>query len=53
MIRAWLPSRAVPGAAVKLMLHGYDYDPRHAGDSTFDPFALVYGVPGDGGRMRA
>jgi hypothetical protein len=49
VVRAWLPSRAVPGAAVKLMLHGYDYDPRHAGDSAYDPFMLVYGVPGNGG----
>ncbi len=49
VIRAWLPTRAVPGAAVKLMLHGYDYDPRHAGDSSYDPFTLIYGVPGDGG----
>jgi hypothetical protein len=49
VIRAWLPSRAVPAAAVKLMLHGYDYDPRHAGDINYDPFTAVYGVPGDGG----
>jgi hypothetical protein len=39
----------VPNAAVKLMLHGYDYDPRHAGDMTYDPFTLVYGMPGNQG----
>jgi hypothetical protein len=49
VIGGWLPTRAVPGAPVKLMLHGYDYDPRHAGDTDHDPFTLVYGVPGANG----
>jgi Alpha/beta hydrolase of unknown function (DUF900) len=47
VIRAWLAARTVPNAAVKLMLHGYDYDPRHVGDPAYDPFATIYGYPGD------
>ncbi len=47
VIRAWLAARTVPNAAVKLMLHGYDYDPRHVGDTAYDPFATIYGYPGD------
>ena len=27
------------------MLHGYDYDPRHADDPAFDPFATIYSYP--------
>ena len=45
VIGDWLPKRAIPNAAVKLMLHGYSYDPRHAGDTNDDPFTLVYGTP--------
>jgi hypothetical protein len=47
VIQAWLAARSVPNAAVKLMLHGYDYDPRHVGDPAYDPFTLIYGYPGD------
>jgi Alpha/beta hydrolase of unknown function (DUF900) len=49
VIKAWLGARTVPSAAPKLMLHGYDYDPRHVGDPAYDPFTLVYGYPGTGG----
>jgi hypothetical protein len=49
VIKAWLAARTVPSAAVKLMLHGYDYDPRHVGDPDYDPFTLVYSYPGQGG----
>ncbi len=49
VIKAWLAARTVPNAAVKLMLHGYNYDPRHVGDPAFDPFAEIYGYPGDNG----
>ncbi len=49
VIRNWLAARTVPNAAAKLMLHGYDYDPRHVGNPAYDPFALVYGYPGDNG----
>src|SRR6202044_3218325 len=40
-------ARTVPNAAVKLMLHGYNYDPRHAGDPDYDPFVSIYGYPSD------
>ena len=49
LIRTWLPTRTIPHAAVKLMLHGYDYDPRHPGDKSCDPFMLVYALPGTDG----
>lgn len=45
VVRRWLAARALPNAAVKLMLHGYDYDPRHQGDPAYDPFALTYAYP--------
>ena len=47
VIKTWLAARTVPNAAVKLMLHGYDYDPRHVGDPTYDPFVSIYGYPSD------
>lgn len=49
VIRRWLAIRTVSNAPVKLMLHGYDFDPRHAGDVKYDPFMLVYGYPGENG----
>ena len=49
VLRDWLGNRTVTNAAVKLMLHGYDYDPRHVGDPSADPFMLVYAYPGNGG----
>lgn len=49
LVQTWIAARTVPSASVKLMLHGYDYDPRHAGDPAYDPFTLVYGYPGPGG----
>jgi hypothetical protein len=49
VIRTWLAERTVPNAAAKLMVHGYDYDPRHEHDPAYDPFATIYGYPGDGG----
>ena len=49
VIRSWLAARTVPHAPVKLMLHGYDFDPRHSGDVAYDPFMVVYGYPGENG----
>lgn len=49
VIRTWLAARSVPHAAVKLMMHGYDYDPRHLGDIAYDPFYTIYGYPGENG----
>jgi hypothetical protein len=49
VIRQWLAARSVPNSAVKLMLHGFDYDPRRVGDSDSDPFMLVYGYPSERG----
>ncbi len=49
VLRSWLAARNIPGAPVKLMLHGYDYDPRHAGDRALDPFELIYAYPGGTG----
>jgi hypothetical protein len=46
-VRAWLTSRTLPHAPAKLMMHGYDYDPRHAGDPAYDPFRTIYGYPGE------
>lgn len=46
VVKAWLAARTVPNAAVKLMLHGYNYDPRHVGDPDYDPFVEIYGCPG-------
>ena len=49
VLKEWLAVRTVPNAAVKLMLHGYDYDPRHVGDPAYDPFATIYAYPGADG----
>ena len=49
VIRSWLAARTVPNAPVKLMLHGYDFDPRHPGDAANDPFMSVYAYPGENG----
>ena len=51
VIRRWLAIRTVSSAPVKLMLHGYDFDPRHPGDAKYDPFMLVYGYPGENGWL--
>ncbi len=47
VVDAWLAARIVPAAAVKLMLHGYSYDPRHVNDKLYDPFTTIYGYPGE------
>jgi hypothetical protein len=52
VLHAWLAARAVPNTPVKLMLHGYAHDPRHAGDVAFDPFALIYAYPGATVKQR-
>ena len=45
VVERWLGVRSVPAAPPKLMLHGYDFDPRHTGDPAFDPFTGIYGYP--------
>ncbi len=45
VVQRWLAVRSVPAAAVKLMLHGYNFDPRHEGDPAYDPFTQIYGYP--------
>ena len=53
VVEKWLAARSVPTAPVKLMVHGYDFDPRHHGDPQYDPFTIVYGYPvGDGPDPR-
>jgi len=49
LIHTWLAARSLPDAAVKLMLHGYDYNPSDDPDNASDPFRLVYGYPGEHG----
>jgi hypothetical protein len=49
LVSAWLAARTVRNTAAKLMLHGYDYDPRHPGDAAYDPFMTIYGYPATGG----
>jgi hypothetical protein len=53
VVQRWLAVRSVPAAAIKLMLHGYSFDPRHSGDPAYDPFTTIYGYPvGDGPEPR-
>jgi hypothetical protein len=53
VVEIWLAARSVPTAPAKLMVHGFDFDPRHNGDPQYDPFTGVYGYPvGDGPDPR-
>lgn len=49
VVQSWAASRSLPNAPAKLMVHGFDHDPRHENDANFDPFDSIYGYPNEHG----